>query len=58
MPGLVAVDTMTLVWGIRKEGTPEELKRAKWLFDFLDQDNAQVIIPSVVISEYLTPVEE
>jgi len=49
---------MTLVWGIRREGTPDELKRAKWLFEFLDAEKAQIIIPTVVVSEYLTPVDE
>lgn len=54
---LVAVDTMVLVWGIRKEGTDRQRKRAKWLFEQLEEDDAQIIIPSVALSEYLTPVE-
>ena len=54
---LVAVDTMVLVWGIRKEGTDRQRKRAKWLFEQLEEDNAQIIIPSVALSEYLTAVE-
>ncbi len=55
---LVAVDSMVLVWAIREDGTKEQLKWAKWLFQSLEQENAQIIIPAVCLAEYLTPIEE
>ncbi len=57
IPPIVAVDSMTLVWGIREEGTEEQCLRAKWLFEQFTKRQTQVVLPSVVVSEYLTPVE-
>ncbi len=53
---VVAVDTMTLIWGVRKDGPDEKIKYAGYLFKELDRDEAQIIIPSVVLCEYLTQV--
>lgn len=55
-PHLVAIDSNTLVWGIRTIGTPEQLTRARYLFSHLEADRAQVIVPSIVVCEYLTPI--
>lgn len=54
---VVAIDSMTLVWGIRQVGSPEQLRRAKYLFDLLDDQGAQIIVPSVVVSEFLVCIE-
>ena len=54
---VVSIDSMTLVWGIRRQGTAEQLQRAAWLFEQLDNQNAQIILPAVVASEYLVPVD-
>lgn len=56
-PVLVAIDSMTLVWGVKKEGTSDQLQRAKWLFEQLETDKAQIILPAVALSEYLTPID-
>lgn len=48
---------MTLVWGIRKTGEPEMVQRAEWLFDMLDNNKAQIIVPAVVVSEFLVPIK-
>jgi hypothetical protein len=48
---------MTLVWGYRSQGTPNQKQRAKWLFEELGEDEAQIVLPSVALSEYLTPVD-
>lgn len=53
---IVAIDTHTLIWGIRQVGSEEQNKKAKWLFARLDEDGAQVIVPAVALSEYLTPI--
>jgi hypothetical protein len=54
---IVGIDSMTLVWGIRKQGSKEELERAAWLFEKLDEEESQVVIASVVLSEFLTPTD-
>lgn len=54
---IVAVDTMTLIWGIRHDGPDTQCKRARWLFRKLDDEGAQVVIPSVSLSEYLVPLD-
>lgn len=53
---IVAIDSMVLVWGIRQEGTQEQLQRVRWLFEELQQQDAQIIVPTIAIAEYLTPV--
>ena len=53
---IVAIDSMILVWGVRREGKPGQIKRAGWLFHTLDEDHAQIIVPSVSLAEYLVPV--
>ena len=49
---------MTLIWGVRQEGTDDERNRARYLFQQLNEDDAQIIIPAVVVAEYLVPVAE
>ena len=53
---MVAVDSMTLVWAWREEGPKQQIQKAKWLFQRLEDDSAQVILPSIALSEYLTPM--
>lgn len=52
---ITAIDAMVLVWGIRRDGTEEEVKRAAWLFKILERDNSQIILPATALSEYLIP---
>jgi predicted nucleic acid-binding protein len=54
---IVAVDSMTLVWGLRRDGPEEKCRRAKWLFDQFSAHKIQVIVPSVAASEYLTATD-
>ncbi|MCH7703062.1 MAG: PIN domain-containing protein [Planctomycetes bacterium] len=54
---IVAIDSMVLVWGIREDGDWEQIERAKWLFLELEEQGAQVLLPSVALAEYLTPVD-
>ncbi len=46
---------MTLVWGIRKKGQADKVEHAKYLFAQLEEEEAQIIIPSVVIAEFVIP---
>jgi predicted nucleic acid-binding protein len=54
---LAAVDSMTLVWGVRKEGPAEMLDRARRLLYQLDRDGRQIVVPSIVIAEYLSHID-
>lgn len=55
---LVALDTQILVWGLKKKGNEGLIQRAGWLITQLDQEGAQIMIPSVVVAEYLKHVPE
>lgn len=54
---IVAIDTNTLIWGVRKKGPAESVKRAKWLFEQLQKENALITVSAVAMSEFLIPVE-
>jgi predicted nucleic acid-binding protein len=56
---VVAIDSMVLVWGVRRrDGTPEQLQRARWLFQELAEDKSQIVVSPIALAEYLTPVTE
>lgn len=60
---LVCFDTHVLVWGIRGEATPGQeymIERTRAFLQQLDQTGTRVIIPTIVIGEFLLahPVEE
>ena len=57
-PRVVAIDSQILVWGIRKKGPQERCDQARWLFQELEDEDAQIIVPSVVLAEFLTKVED
>ena len=55
----VCLDNHILIWGVRGMSTPgqeQEIERAKQLFEDLDQSDARVMIPSVVVAEFLAGV--
>jgi predicted nucleic acid-binding protein len=64
----VALDTMTLIWGIsspgNKAGNPRQSDllemqcRARILIDQLEQDNATILIPAIVVAEVLCGVQK
>lgn len=55
------MDSQTLAWCVRREGvqspTPDQIQRAEWLLEELAEMNAQLILPSIVVSEYLVPID-
>jgi predicted nucleic acid-binding protein len=53
---LIAIESQVLVWGVRKVGPSQQLQRAKWLIDQLEAEDAQIIVPSIVLSEYLCEI--
>ena len=45
---------MILIWGVRRQGNGDMVEYAGYLFRQLEEDEAQVILPSVVVAEFLT----
>lgn len=55
---IVAIDTNTLQWAVRKTGSPDKIRHAGYLFAELDRDHAQIILPSIVVAEFLVPISD
>ncbi len=58
---IVCLDTNILIWGIQKIALPEyqdRIERAQLLFKQLHQDKAEIMIPSVVLSEFMMKIEK
>lgn len=56
---LVCFDNHILIWGIRGEATPgqeEMIRRTRLLLEYLEEKNANIIIPSVVVGEFIVKV--
>ena len=57
---IVGVDTMVLVWGLRSTSTSasDELEtRAQILLRQLEEDKAEIVVPTIVVAELLTPIK-
>ncbi len=55
----VCLDNHILIWGVRGVATPgqeDRVERARDLFVELDEADAQVIVPAVVVAEFLAGV--
>jgi predicted nucleic acid-binding protein len=62
IPPIVAVDSMTLVWGVRGDrtegdGADGQRRNANWLFQQFTERKTQVIVAAVSVAEYLTPLD-
>lgn len=57
IPIVAAIDTEALIWGVRQKGQRDKLERGKWLFEELEDINARIIVPAVVVAEYLVRVD-
>lgn len=58
---VVCLDTQILIWGIKKEASPNQetmIVKASHLIRSLEEQKANVIIPSLVLAELLMPIEE
>lgn len=58
---LVCLDNNILIWGIRKKATTgqeDHIRRAAALFKELDESSAQIMVPTPVLSEFLTFIPE
>lgn len=63
MAKLIAIDSMFFAWGVKQKANPGDehfIKRTKNLFDTLDKEDYDIIIPAPVIAEGLSdvPLEE
>lgn len=60
---IVALDTMTMIWGIQRAGNKSQNNlaemqcRAHILLETLQDDKATIIVPSVVVAELLVGVD-
>jgi predicted nucleic acid-binding protein len=55
----VCLDNHILIWGVRgvsTSGQEQQIEQARQLFEDLDQSDARVMIPSVVVAEFLAGV--
>jgi len=56
---VVAVDSMILAYAVRKTPAPaDKVRRAKYLFDEFQREDAVIIVSAVVVAEYLGAVAE
>ncbi len=62
---LVAIDAQVLVWAVLRsrqeqkdlsKRDQEMVRRAGWLIDDLEREEAQVVVPAIAVAEYLTPI--
>lgn len=57
----VCVDTNMLIWYIKRQctkGQEDYLDKADYLFNYLEKNDIQIVIPSVVVAELLGNVED
>lgn len=55
---ICCIDANIFIWGIKKQASPgqeEMLKRAEYLFQWMDDNKHRVMIPSIVVAEILAP---
>jgi predicted nucleic acid-binding protein len=58
---LVCIDSMICIWGIKKESLPEQqhmIRKAEFFLSWLDDMGKKILIPSPVITEILTPIND
>ena len=61
----VGVDSMTMIWGMQErpvqqestEHAKEMRRRSKILLEILSDENARIVVPTVVVAELLIPVK-
>ena len=52
-----AIDTSILIWGVKKASPPDRpdmVERCVALIESLSKNRARIMLPSVVVAEYLT----
>ena len=58
---LIVIDTQILIWAVKREATPGQepmIEKAARYLEYLDRCKDKIIIPSVVVSEFLANVPE
>lgn len=57
----VCIDSHLIIWGIKKqasEGQEHMIEKAENFFKYMDNERIEIIIPSIVVAEILTPEDE
>lgn len=55
----VLLDTQILIWGVLRQARPDQhelQRRALWLLNDLDERDAQIMLPTVVLAELMIPM--
>lgn len=58
---LIVVDTQILIWAVKREATPGQepmIEKAVRYLEHVDKCKDQIIVPSVVVSEFLANVSD
>lgn len=59
MMNKASLDTMIMIWGIKREAIPEQFHKIEWaktFIDSLEKSNSKIFISSVVLGELLCKV--
>ncbi len=57
---LVCFDTQIIIWGVKKQATPEQednIEKARYLIAMCEEDGIKIMVPSVVVAELLCALE-
>lgn len=55
---ICCIDSNTFIWGIKRKANPDQqdmIPRAEYLFQWIDDNKHQILLPSVVLGEILVP---
>ena len=52
---ICCIDSMTFIWGIKKQSDEEMIARTLHLFKWMDENKHILLIPTIVIAEVLAP---
>lgn len=58
---MICFDTAVLIWGVQgaaRKGQEEMIQRTRSYIEYLTRENVQIIVPSPVVTEYLSGFED
>ncbi|HVK97411.1 MAG TPA: PIN domain-containing protein [Flavisolibacter sp.] len=58
---IICIDSQVIVWGIKKQptkGQEEMVSKAEYFFEWVDNNDHEIIIPTIVLGEILVPEPE
>ena len=51
----ICIDSQIVIWGIKKQGDGDMVEIATHFFKWADEHNHQIVIPTIVVGEVLSP---